>query len=125
MVKENDMTDAPATEAQEIPGAFLSTLIRSNSKIKRDRAVAIAEDLQMTYKRQVEDITIQIKRLKRDQESQLDLSPETALGLVPAKNFDPLAWADKDLELGVQIRNEEIRLEIAQKRYDYLFGTGK
>ena len=43
---------------QEVPGAFLSTLIRTNTKIKRDRAVAISEDVQMTYKRKVEDLEI-------------------------------------------------------------------
>lgn len=115
--------EAPSNEVQEIPGAFLSTLIRSNKDIKKDRAIAVAEDVQMTYKRQVEDLEIKIKRLKREQENHLDLSPEVALGLKPAKDVDSLAWVDKDLALGVQIREEEIKLDIARKRYEYLFGA--
>jgi len=113
------------TDTPEVPGAFLATLVRTNTKIKRDRAVAIAEDVQMTFKRQVEDIEIKIKRLKREQENMLDMSPETAMSLKPAKDVDALAFTDKYLEVGVQIREEEIRLEIAQKAYDHLFGKGE
>ena len=116
------MTDTPVVDTTEVPGAFLSNLVRTNTKIKRDRAVAIAEDVQMTYKRAVEDLEIRIKRLVREQENQLDMSPDTALSLKPAKDVDALAFTDKDLDLGLQIRNEEIKLEIAKKRYAYLFG---
>lgn len=118
-------TIAPTEPEITVPGAFLSSLIRSNTKIKRDRAVAIAEDAQMNYKRTVEDIEIAIKRLKRDQENQLDMSPETAISLKLAKDFEPLAFVDQDLKLGVLIRNEEIKLDIARRRYAYLFGEGK
>ena len=52
----------------------------------------------------------------------LDLSPEDANSLVLASEFDARAYVDKELELGVKIRNLEIKLEIAEKRYSYLFG---
>ena len=44
-------------------GAFVESLKRNNQKIREDRAIAIAEDAQLIYKREVEDLEIQIKRL--------------------------------------------------------------
>lgn len=52
----------------------------------------------------------------------LDLSPTDATSLVLASDFDAKNYVEKDLELGVKIRNLEIKLEIATKRYAYLFG---
>jgi hypothetical protein len=103
-------------------GKFVEILKRSNKQIKEDRAVAIAEDVQMIYKRRVEDLEISIKRMYRDLEAQLDLSPANALSLTPAKDFDAVQFVEYELDLGVKIRNFEIKLEIAKKRYNYLFG---
>jgi hypothetical protein len=105
-------------------GAFVSSLKRNNKQIRNDRATAIAEDTQLLYRRQLEDLTVGIKRMEREQENMLDLSPENAMSLVLASDFDSAAYVAKDIELGVKIRNERIKLEIAQKRYDYLFGEG-
>ena len=33
-----------------------------------------------------------------------------------------LGYSQKDIDLGVKIRNSEIKLEIAKKRFNYLFG---
>jgi hypothetical protein len=52
----------------------------------------------------------------------LDLSPTNAMNLTLASDFDSKIYVDKDIELGVKIRNVEIKLEIARKRYAYLFG---
>lgn len=115
------MTD----EAQKVgttEGAFLVSLKRNNKEIRNDRAQAIGEDAQLLFKRQVEDLDVSINRMKRDQENMLDLSPENAMSLKLASDFDAAAYVQKDLELGVKIRNEEIKLDIAKKRYAYLFG---
>lgn len=106
----------------ELQGAFLVSLKRNNSKIRDDRATAIGEDAMLIYKREVEDLQLQIKKLKREQENMLDLSPTDATSLVLASDFDAKNYVEKDLELGVKIRNLEIKLEIATKRYAYLFG---
>jgi hypothetical protein len=103
-------------------GAFLESLKRNNAKIRDDRATAIFEDADILYKREVEDIAIQLKKLKRDQENMLDLSPTDADSLVLASDFDAREYVNKDLELSIKIRNLEIKLELAQKRYRYLFG---
>ncbi|ARU59533.1 hypothetical protein OLMES_5553 [Oleiphilus messinensis] len=111
-----------ANELSTQPGAFLASLKRNNTQIREDRATAIAEIAQLMFKREVEDLAIQIKRLRREQDNMLDLSPEDANSLVLASEFDARAYVDKELELGVKIRNLEIKLEIAEKRYSYLFG---
>jgi hypothetical protein len=117
------MTDENVTATPEIPGAFLASLKRNNKQIRNDRAVAIGEDAQMRYKRSIEDLEVEIKRMKRDQENMLDLSPENAMSLKLATDFKSQEYVAKDIELGVRIRNAEITLEIAQKRYAYLFGA--
>lgn len=105
----------------EMKGAFVGSLVRNNKKIREDRAIAIAESAEMLYKRQVEDTELQIKQLKRDREAMLDLSPTDAQSLVLASDFDAKKFVEKDIQLGVAIRNLEITLEIAKTRYTHLF----
>ena len=103
-------------------GAFLSSLKRNNKQIRDDRAVAIGETTQLLYKRQVEDLQVNIKQMVREQENMLDLSPTNSMSLTLASDFDASSYVAKDIDLGVKIRNESIKLEIAEKRYKYLFG---
>lgn len=103
-------------------GAFVESLKRNNTKIKADRATAITEDTEIIFKRKVEDLLLSVKRMKREQENMLDLSPTHADSLILASDFDSIEYVDKDIALGVKIRNEEIKLEIAQQRYEHLFG---
>ena len=51
----------------------------------------------------------------------LDLSPTSADSLVMASDFDAEAFIQKDVEIGLKIRNLEITLEIARTRYNHLF----
>jgi len=108
--------------SKPVPGAFMASLKRNNRQIRDDRALAISEDTQMLYKRNIEDLEVSIKRKMRDQENMLDLSPTTTQSLILASDFDSSDYVAKDVELGVQIRNLEIKLGIALKRYDHLFG---
>ena len=107
-----------------IGGAFFDSLKRNNSKIREDRALAIVEDAQVIYKREVEDLNLQLKKLRREQENMLDMSPTDATSLVLASDFDAKDYVGKDLDLAVRIRNLEIKFELAQARYAYLFGAG-
>ena len=113
---------APAEEKNQ--GRFFDSLVRNNKKIREDRAVAISEDTQIMYKRKVEDLQTTVKRLKRDREGMLDLSPTSADSLVLASDFKSEDFIDKDMELGLKIRNTLIQLEIATERYNELFGGG-
>ena len=108
-------------EETEIKGKFFENLTRSNSKIKKDRAISITEELELTYKRKVEDLEMEIKTLKRKRESMLDLSPTDKDSLEVVKNLDVKAFAEEDIELGYKIEILQKRLKIAQNRYKELF----
>lgn len=109
-------------ENQVKSAAFLESLKRNNEKIRDDRASAIAEDAQLMYKRETEDLALSLKRLIREQENMLDMSPTDANSLVLASDFDAKDYVAKDLEMSVKIRNLEIKLDLAKKRYTHLFG---
>ncbi len=104
-------------------GAFRESLKRNNSRIREDRALAISEDTEIVYKRTIEDLEMVLKKMKREQENMLDLSPTTADSLIIASDFDSAAYVDKDIDLSVKIRNTEIKLELARARFGYLFGA--
>ena len=111
-----------AEEVEVQPGAFKESLYRNNSKIRKDRADSIIEDAELIYKREIEDLEVQKKKMEREQENMLDLSPTNAMNLTLASDFYSKIYVDKDIELGVKIRNIEIKLDISRKRYAYLFG---
>jgi hypothetical protein len=113
-MEQNNMSEANA-------GRFVSSLVRNNSKIKRDRAEAIGEDAEVVFKRTVEDIAIEIRKKERERDNMLDMSPTNAMSLMVANDFDAASFVSKDLGLGVEIRNLKIKLEIASSRYDELF----
>jgi len=109
-------------ENSEPTGAFMDSLVRSNKQIKHDRAEVIAEDAQLRFKRVVEDMEMDLKRMQRERLNMLDLSPENAHSLMLGKDFDSESFVKKDLRLSVDMRNREIELGIAKERYAHLFG---
>ena len=109
------------TEDNVLTGAFIDSLKRNNTKIREDRAIAIGESAQMRYKRKIEDLEMELKQLKRDRDNMMDLSPASADSLVLASDFDAQTFVDKDVQIGITIRNLEIQLEIARERYNHLF----
>jgi hypothetical protein len=102
-------------------GAFDGILKRNNKQIRDDRAQAIVEDAELEMKRMMENLERDIKKMKRKREAMLDLSPGNSYSLTPEK-FDASLWVDKDVELGIEIRNTEIKYNIVKERYEYLFG---
>jgi len=117
----SDLVNQEKIEVKDIP-AFVASLTRNNTKIKADRAAAIVEDTQLIYKRQMEDLELSIKKMRREQENMIDLSPTTAQSLILASDFNSAEYVNKDIEIGVKIRNAQITLDIAKDRYAYLFG---
>ena len=105
-----------------LSGAFINSLKRNNKEIRDDRATAIAEDTELVYKRKIEDLEISIKKMQREQEYMLDLSPASTQSLILASDFNFEEYVAKDIDLGIKIRNTEITLEIARQRYNHLFG---
>ena len=115
------MASAKAEETK-FSGAFIDSLTRNNKEIKTARATAIADEAQMLYRRAVEDIEVKLKSFKRDRENMLDMSPDNTFSLKLASDFNGGEYVAKDIELGLSIRNAEIKLEIARKQYAHLFG---
>jgi hypothetical protein len=120
MAEDENSTALSHSKPEE--GAFFGSLKRNNRQIRDDRATAIAEDTELVYKRKIEDLELSIKKMKREQENMLDLSPTTTQSLILASDFNSAEYVEKDIDLGIKIRNTEITLEIARKRYQYLFG---
>lgn len=110
---------------EEMGGAFVESLKRNNKQIRTERALVIAESAELKFKRKIEDLGMELKQLRRDRENMLDLSPTSADSLVLASDFNSDSFVERDLELGVKIRNLEIKFGIAQARYNYLFGNNK
>lgn len=106
---------------EEMKGAFVSSLKRNNKQIRDDRALAITEDAELLFKREVEDLLTEQKRVKRDRDNMLDLGGNNTTNIISLSDFDAKAFVAKDLELGLKIREIDIRLEVAQERYKELF----
>ncbi len=106
---------------EELKPRFIEALKRNNEQIREDRAKTIGEDAELIYRRKIEDFDLKIKRLQREQEGLIDISPLDKNSLVFA-DFEPEAFVIKDMELSFKMRNLKIQLEIAKKRYQYLFG---
>ncbi|QIY91773.1 hypothetical protein [Chryseobacterium gallinarum] len=104
----------------ELTPRFIKSLQRNNDQIREDRARTIGEDAQLIYRRRVEDIELSIKRLEREQEGLIDISPLDRNSLTFA-DFNSETFVQKDIELSLTIRNLNIQLEVAQKRFEYLF----
>ncbi|MFV8356704.1 hypothetical protein ACNQGB_11040 [Flavobacterium sp. XS1P32] len=100
---------------------FIESLKRNNDQIREDRANIIGADSELIYRRRVEDIELKIKRLEREQEGLIDVSPLDKNSLTFA-DFQPEAFVQKDMELALIIRNLNIQLEITRMRFEYLFG---
>lgn len=100
---------------------FIESLQRNNDQIREDRARIIGEDAELIYRRRVEDIELKIKRLEREQEGLIDISPLDKNSLTFA-DFQPEAFVQRDIELSLIIRNLNIQLELTRTRFEYLFG---
>jgi len=106
---------------KELKGTFVGSLKRNNKQIRDDRALAITEDAQLIFKREVEDLETDLKRVTRDRDNMLDLGRNNTTNIIALTDFNAKEFVAKDLELGLTARNLEIKLEIAQSRYNTLF----
>ena len=103
-------------------GYLQESLGRSNKQIRLERGDAIAEDLEMIYKREIEDKEIDLKRLTRKQVNAFDFSPSNSQSLVMGKDFDAGEVMAEDLKTALAVHNTTIKLTLAKQRYNYLFG---
>lgn len=54
----------------------------------------------------------------------LDLSPKSTGTMTMPTDFDAQTFVQQDIDIGVKIRNLDIIIEVAEKRYAILFGNG-
>lgn len=113
--------DTLENQLDGMKGSFVTSLRRNNKQIRDDRALAIAEDAELLFKREVEDITTALKIARRERDAMLDLGGTSVTTIISQSDFDAKSFVQKDLELGLKIRNLEIKLEIAKNRYNELF----
>lgn len=109
-------------EEATVKGSLYQSLARSNAQIRQERGTALAEQMETVYRRDVEDINYDLKELKRQRANMYDFSPTNSQSLVLAKDVEARAILNKDKEISLDIRNLGIKLEIAQERYQELFG---
>ena len=103
---------------------FKEDLMRNFKQLKESRAESVAEELEIMYRRKIEDLCHLIRNYDRDRENIiLDLSPVNALsGAVVPSDFRAEDFMMKDLEIGRNKRDALINLKIMVERYMVLFG---
>jgi hypothetical protein len=104
--------------------AFTKDLMRTFKQLKNSRAESVAEDVEIIYKRKIEDLCHKIRSMDRDRENIiLDLSPVNAFaGNVVPSDFNADAFLSKDIQIGLNRRAAVIELSIVVDRYQALFG---
>lgn len=105
-----------------VVGAFQASLQRNNKQIRDDRAIGITEDAQLSYQRRIQDMERDRKILVRKRNNMLDLSPTNADSLMLGEDFNGTGFVERDIQIGVDLRNLDIKLEIAKASYKELFG---
>jgi len=108
--------------SDELKGAFLESLKRTNKEIKEARAKSIGSSAETFYRRKIEDMDMEIQEMLREQEDMLDMSPSSALSLQLATDFKADVFTDTDVKLVKNIRNQKVILKEVAGRYEYLFG---
>ena len=104
---------------------FKEYLTASFRQIREDRADGIAEDTEIEYRRDIEDRLRRIGQYDRQRDNLiLDLCPSniTSTQVVPG-DFDAAKFKEKDIQIGIDRRNDLIILEIVVDRYESLFGA--
>ena len=109
-------------KAGEVQGALYQSLARSNKQIRQERGDSLAEQLETSFRRNIEDLRYDMRDLKRDRANMYDFSPTNSQSLVMAKDIEARSILKKDSEISLEIRNLQIKLEIAEERYLELFG---
>ena len=115
------MSDETKNPDKNVEGSLYQSLARTNSQIRQERGTALAEQLETTYRRNIEDLRYDLKDLARKRSNMYDFSPTNSQSLVMAKDIEARSILKQDSEISLEIRNLEIKLEIAEKRYLDLF----
>ena len=99
---------------------FGRMLTRNNKELRDGRALDILEGIELQYKRSIENMEMELKVKRRNREQSLDLSPTKTFQLSMDVQ-DAAAFVQKDIELGVEIKQLELKLDVAQRQYADIF----
>jgi hypothetical protein len=78
---------------------------------------------QSIYKREIHNLARLIQYLKKQKEDLARMTPTEAETSEITDAIDSGAYVSKEIEIGVKIRDLEKKLELAKKRYQFLFGA--
>jgi len=93
-------------EVVKVEGFLEKSLARSNKAIRAERGEDVKVDLEIVYKRAVEDGMLSINRLERNRVKMFDFSVTNTQSLVMAVDLDAVEIRQKDKSIRQQIRNE-------------------
>ena len=105
-----------------VMGELAQSLVRNSKQIKQNRAEEIAEDAELSFGRKIEDLRRDKKTVQRKRRAMLDMSPDNTYSFIRVDSFDAGGFVDADLKLGLELRELEIRLDVAEGSYKRLFG---
>jgi len=100
-------------------GLFLSKLGKNTSELNEDRISSIHESAKISYKRQIENVEMEIKNNNIAREEHLDLFSNGEM--MKAADFDPDGFVKMDAETTFNIKRLELVLEALEERYAKLF----
>ncbi len=89
----------------------------------RPETTPAGRDRQMIYKREIQNLARLIQYLKKQQEDLAGMTPTEAQTSEITDAIDSGVYVSKEIEIGVKIREMEKKLESAEKKYQFLFGT--
>ena len=91
-------------------GTFKADLQRNFKQLKDSRAESVAEDVEIIYKRKIEDLCHEIRNIERDRENiMLDLSPTNVTSaLAVPSDFNAEKFLEKDIQLPIKFIHKVI-----------------
>lgn len=109
------------TTKEEKIAAVAAEFTKSSKDLRLEQSTEIAEMLEVTLRRRMEDADYAVKAVQRKKRNVLDFSPSSTTAITKANSFDFDSIADKLNELNLELREAEIRHECAKRSYDEVF----
>ena len=91
-------------------------------QVKEKRIDLLYKEAEKVYKRKIEDIEREMQDLKLEREGLIDLTTLDGDNVEKPQDIDWEYIAHEDINIGIKLKNHEIWIEEAKKRYQELFG---
>ena len=100
---------------------LLDVLLRNGNTVDKERAERIEKGVRKHYQRKIQDIKEKRSDLMDKVAASLDLKGEDANSMVNPKNFDAQMFVAIDLEDTLNLKQFDLDIATAEKRYLELF----